>query len=304
MSLPPLQTFSPEATFRNVTKLWYEFDPTENTWKMLLCMPSLLQLTIGNIKSISFGARPPPPAYLPVFALEHLTVFGPAHNYSWILHSSSVPLRHLTLHYVSSGWYIHENVTDLRTALERCGKSIRHLYSNSNNNAFFPTESILGFCPYLQSFKVALTDVVMAGTHTHLDLAFYLSGLQQPLEHLHLAYGPNGTFIDTDGVKTVGELVEGHPILQGLKRLCIGACERLLLREESVDMRPLRRICPERGILLNTLSDEEIDAGWNVERAAGEEIDIDPLRRVCLGGGPVVLHTSSDEGIDASYNRA
>ena len=263
--LPARHKFSSEAPYMNVTHLWHQLYPTENTWRMLLCMPSLRQLAIGDLNTTTTDLPSPPAAEFPTFALEQLTVLGDTYQYSWILHSSANSLRHLTLHYVTEGWPLLENAADIRTALQRCGRSIRHLYLNSYLNENLTTESILRLCPSLQSFKISLTDLQWPNAHitSHRHLDGYLSSLHRTLEHLHLAYGPSGTFIDTDGVNTLVELVERHPMLQGLKRLCIGSGEPLAQRVYTTDMRLLRLICRQKGIILNTISDEEIDEVWN-----------------------------------------
>ena len=248
--------FSAETTFANITQLCYQTHPTENLWRILLCLPSLRQLEIGEIGLV--GAVLPSPGGgfpsslddFPTFALEKLTFLGGAYQPSWILHSSANSLRNLTLHHVNDGWPVNNNLIDLRTALERCGKSIRHIYLNSYTSTVFTTKSILSLCPALQSFKVSLTDLPWPapGIISHTYLSGYLSSLHRPLEHFHLAYGPTGTFISADGVSTVTQLVERHPMLQGLKRLCIASEHSDGLRENTI--RPLRRVCLEKGIVL------------------------------------------------------
>ena len=96
---------------------------------------------------------------------------------------------------------------------------------------------------------------------THQNLAAYLSGLQRSLEHLHLVYA--GEFINDDGVAMVMELVEAHPVLQGLKRLCIETKGIMWSPEgeKRVDISPLRSVCLEKGVVLRTSSDEKINAG-------------------------------------------
>ena len=251
----------PETTFRNLTQLWYELYPTDETWQMLLCMPSLRQLAIGEmgLKLDPYLAAPPP--NFPTFALERLTVMGEVDYYDWILYSSSDSLRYLNLHCVCITILDRtEAHAEFQAALERCGNSIRHIYLDQYDNGLLPTHSVLFLCPFLRTFKVSLTTSVTS-MQTHQNLAAYLSGLQRSLEHLHLVYA--GEFINDDGVAMVMELVEGHPVLQGLKRLCIETKGIMWSPEgeKRVDISPLRSVCLEKGVVLRTSSDEKINAG-------------------------------------------